>query len=110
MERDKIIALISEDIKHNSLINGLHTIGLTDSDNYLLKLDVLIAELMGHSKIPNRWLTTYQSTMLDIPHSISEIEARSRAIILFDTFLNFEHKSLRGALFGIHLTYIFDCF
>lgn len=84
MEREKIIALIVEDIKHNSLINGLHTIGLTENDNYLLKLDVLIAELMGHSKIPDKWLTTYQSTMLDIPHSISAKEAHSRAIILFD--------------------------
>lgn len=85
MERDKIIALIAEDIKHSSLINGLQTIGLVDNDNYLLKLDVLIAELMGHSTVPDNWLTTYQSTMLDIPHSISEKEARNRAIILFDT-------------------------
>jgi len=75
MERDKIIALIAEDIKHNSLINGIHAIGLADNDNYLLKLDVLIAELMGHTKIPDRWLTTYQSTMLDIPYSMSEKEA-----------------------------------
>lgn len=85
MERDKIIALISEDIKHNSLINGLHTIGLADNDNYLLKLDVLIAEQMGHVKVPDKWLTIYQSTMLNIPHSISEKEALSQAIILFDT-------------------------
>lgn len=85
MEREKIIALIVEDIKHNSLINGLHTIGLTDNDNYLLKLDVLIAELMGHSKIPDNWLSTYQSTMLNIPHSMSAKEAHSRAVILFDT-------------------------
>lgn len=85
MERDKIIALIVEDIKHNSLINGLQEIGLMDNDNYLLKLDVLIAELMGHSKIPDKWLTSYQSTMLNIPHSISAKEALSRAVILFDT-------------------------
>jgi hypothetical protein len=85
MERDKIIALIVEDIKHNSLINGLHTIGLTDNDNYLLKLDILIAEFMGHSTISDSWLKTYQSTMLDITHSISAKEAHSQAIILFDT-------------------------
>lgn len=84
MERDKIIALIVEDIKHNSLINGLQEIGLMDNDNYLLKLDVLIAELMGYSTISDSWLTTYQSTMLDIPHSISAKEAHSRAVILFD--------------------------
>lgn len=84
MEREKIIALIVADIKHNSLINGLQEIGLMDNDNYLLKLDVLIAELMGHSKVSDSWLTSYQSTMLDIPHSINENEAHSRAIILFD--------------------------
>lgn len=30
MERDKIIALIAEDIKHNQLLNGLDSIGLND--------------------------------------------------------------------------------
>lgn len=85
MEREKIIALIVADIIHNSLINGLHTIGFTDNDNYLLKLDVLIAELMGYSTKSDKWLTTYQSTMLNIPHSLSAKEAHSRAISLFET-------------------------
>lgn len=85
MEREKIIALIAEDMKHNSLINGLHSVGLTDNDSYLLKIDLLVADLMGHINIPDKWLTVYQSTMQDIPHSLSGKEAHSRAIILFDT-------------------------
>lgn len=84
MEREKIIALLAADIQHNSLINGLQQIGLTDNDNYLLRLDVLIAHLMGHVTIPDTWLQTYQCTMLNIPHSMSAKEAHSRAISLFE--------------------------
>lgn len=90
MERDKIITLIVEDIKHNQLLNGLDSIGLTDNDKYVLSLDILIAELMGHvnGSIPDAWLDAYQKTMLSIPHDITPKEAHRRAIILFDTLVN----------------------
>lgn len=84
MEREKIIALISEDMKHNSLINGLHGIGLTDNDNYLLKIDSLVADMMGVSPIPDAWLELYQKTMLHIPHSLTHEQAHNRAEILFN--------------------------
>jgi hypothetical protein len=47
MERDKIISLIWEDLKHNQLLNGLDSIGLMDNDKYLLSLDKYIAQMMG---------------------------------------------------------------
>lgn len=84
MEREKIIALIAEDMKHNSLINGLESIGITDNDHYTLSLDMIVAKMMGHVNIPDKWLTKYQSTMLHIPHSLSQKEANSRAVILLD--------------------------
>lgn len=84
MEREKIITLISEDMKHNSLINGLYGIGLTDNDNYLLKIDLIVADMMGVSPIPDAWLELYQKTMLNIPHSLTDKQAYSRAVELFE--------------------------
>lgn len=84
MEREKIITLISEDMKHNSLINGLYGIGLTDNDNYLLKIDLIVADMMGVSPIPDAWLELYQKTMLNIPHSLTQEQAYIGAVNLFD--------------------------
>lgn len=86
MEREKIIQLIAEDIKHNSLLNGLNSIGLTDNDRYTLSIDLLVADIMGYpkSKVPDQWLDTYHQTMLDIPNNITPKEAHSRAVILFE--------------------------
>lgn len=86
MEREKIIALIAEDIKHNQLLNGLDNIGLNDNDRYTLSIDFLIADMMGYpqGKVPDRWLETYHKTMLSIPHDLTQKEAQSRAVILFD--------------------------
>lgn len=87
MERDKVIALIAEDIKHNQLLNGLESIGLNDNDRYTLSLDLVIAEMMGcpKGKVSDKWLETYHKTMLSIPHDLTPKEAQSRALILFDT-------------------------
>ena len=86
MERDRIIALIAEDIKHNRLLNGLDSIGLNDNDRYTLSLDLVIADTMGYpkGKVPDKWLETYHETMLSIPFELSSKEAQSRAVILFE--------------------------
>ena len=49
----RIIQLLVEDIKHNQLLTGLYSIGLNDDDKYTLNLDLLIAEMMGISPIPD---------------------------------------------------------
>ena len=92
MEREKIVALILEDLKHNQLLNGLDSIGFTDNNRYTLSIDTIVADMMGYSKgkIPDKWLSLYQSAMLDIPHSLSEKEAHSRAITLFDSLSTLE--------------------
>lgn len=92
MERDRIIALITEDIKHNQLLNGLGSIGLNDNDRYTLSLDLVIADMMGYSegKVPDKWLETYHKTMLSIPHKLTAKEAQSRAIILFEALSTLE--------------------
>ena len=87
MERDKIIVLITEDIKHNQLLNGLNSIGLTDNDRYTLSLDLVVADMMGYpeTKVPDKWLDTYHKTMLSIPYNLTSKEAQTRAVILFET-------------------------
>lgn len=87
MDRDKIIRLIAEDIKHNQLLNGLNKIGLTDNDRYTLSIDLLIADMMGFpkGKVPDSFLKAYHQTMLSIPHDMTSKEAQRQAIKLFDT-------------------------
>jgi hypothetical protein len=86
MERDKIIALLVADIKHNQLLNGLDSIGLNDNDRYTLSLDLVIADMMGYPKgnIPDKWLETYHKTMLSIPYNLTTKETHSQAVILFE--------------------------
>lgn len=90
MEKEKIITLIVEDMKHNRLINGLEGIGLSDNDRHVLALDIFIAELMGYNSgnIPDTWLDKYQNTMLSIPFDLTLKEAHRRAVILYDTLSN----------------------
>lgn len=89
MEKEKIIALLAEDIKHNQLLNGLDSIGLSDNDRYILKLDMFIADLMGykHGMIPDSWLDVYHKMMLSIPHNLTSKEAKTRAVILYNDLL-----------------------
>jgi len=49
MERENIITLLEQDIKHNQLLNGLEEIGLTDNDKYTLSIDLLVADINGLS-------------------------------------------------------------
>lgn len=85
MQKDKIIQLITEDIKHNQLLNGLDKIGLRDDDRYTLSIDLLVADMMGHpeTKVPDKWLEAYHQTMLAVQHDIDAKEARRRAVLLF---------------------------
>jgi hypothetical protein len=89
MEKEKIIALLVEDIKHNQLLNGLDSIGLWNHDCYVLELDILIADLMGyrHGMIPDSWLDIYHKTMLSIPNNLTPKEAKIRAVILYNDLL-----------------------
>jgi hypothetical protein len=89
MEKEKVIALLVEDIKHNQLLNGLDSIGLWDHDRYTLELDILIADLMGykHGMIPDSWLDVYHKTMLSIPNNLTPKEAKTRAVILYNDLL-----------------------
>ncbi len=87
MERDKIIALLVADIKHNQLLNGLDSIGLNDNDRYTLSLDLVIADMMGYPKgnVPDKWLETYHKTMLFVPNNLTHKEAHNQAIELFES-------------------------
>lgn len=92
MERDKIIALIAEDLKHNQLLNGLNGIGLNDDNKYILSIDLVVADMMGYKKgkVPDSWLETYHKSMLSIPHDLNPKEAQRRAIILYETLSTIE--------------------
>ncbi|WP_343637516.1 hypothetical protein [Fluviicola sp.] len=89
MERDRIIALIAEDIKHNQLLSGLNSIGLTENDRYTLSLDLVIAEMMGykHGMIPDNWLDVYHDSMLTYPINLTAKEIRNRAVVLYNELL-----------------------
>ena len=86
MNRDIIIKLIEQDIKHNQLLNGLNNIGLTDNERYTLDIVWIVADMLGidKSKVSDRWLDLYHSTMLSIPNNITSKEAHSRAVILLN--------------------------
>ena len=86
MEKEQLIALIVEDLKHNKLLNGLDSIGLTDNGTYTLGLDLLLAELMGHEKgtIPDEFLTVYQSTMLSVSPTTTDEEMQQIASDLYN--------------------------
>lgn len=85
MEREKIIKLIAEDIKHNQLLNILYEVGLTDNDRFALSIDLLVADMMGYpeTKVPDSFLEAYHKTMLAVPSNIDAKEAHRRAVILF---------------------------
>ena len=85
MEREKIIALIVEDIKHNQLLNGLNSIGLNDDNRFVLKLDRVVADLMGFTKIPDKWFDCYHKTILNITSEYTADELQEQAVILYST-------------------------
>lgn len=92
MERDKIISLIWEDLKHNQLLNGLDSIGLMDNDKYLLTLDKYIAQMMGYTNIPDTWHNIYQQTMLSTSPNHSKSELHNLAKELFEQLKDIEKR------------------
>lgn len=86
METEHLITLIREDLKHNKLLNGLDSIGLSDNGTYTLGLDMLLAELMGYKKgsIPDEFITIYQSAMLSVPQNATDEELQHLAINLYN--------------------------
>ena len=76
MNEKLIKKLLVADIKHNQLINGLYNIGLMDNDKYTLDLDFVVAELLGikNGAVPDEWLNTYHSTMLNLQSTMTDDE------------------------------------
>jgi len=90
MNREIIIKLIEQDIKHNQLLNGLNEIGLTDNERYTLDIVWIVADMMGidKTKLSERWLDLYHSTMLNIPYDLTTKERRDIATSLLNNLLN----------------------
>ncbi len=76
MNEKLIKKLLVADIKHNQLINGLYNIGLMDNDKYTLDIDFVVAELLGITKgnVPDEWLDTYHSSMLNLQSTMTDDE------------------------------------
>ena len=76
MNEKLIKKLLVADIKHNQLINGLYNIGLMDNDKYTLDIDFIVAEMMGvkNGNVPDEWLNTYHSTMLNLQSTMTDDE------------------------------------
>lgn len=80
-KKDLIIALITEDIKHNQLVQGLRNLGFDDHGEKKLNLMSIVARLMGVEEIDDHWCDTYmqhidegsQQPLLYTPHKLSEV-------------------------------------
>lgn len=83
MEKELIIKLIAQDMKHNQLINGLEEIGLSDNENYTLDIVLVVLSLMEKHPTDDN-LDIYHSTMLGISHTLTPKEIHREAQTLFD--------------------------
>jgi len=75
-DKDLIIQLIQQDLKHHQLTEGLRRLGLDDGGLHSLNLLPIIAQLMGipKRKVHDRWAAIYNSFMRETPQSkISEL-------------------------------------
>lgn len=90
MKKEHIIALIIEDINHNQLLNGLEDIGLTDNEKYTSGIVWLVADMMNieKGKVPENWLETYYSTMLNVLHNLDPDQRKDLAEKLFQKLLS----------------------
>ncbi|UTW67959.1 hypothetical protein KFE94_07540 [bacterium SCSIO 12643] len=63
--KDLILQLIQQDLKHNQLTEGLRQIGLDDYGRYCLDIQPMVAQLMGMEKeqVSDRWTEIYGSFM-----------------------------------------------
>lgn len=89
MDTKLILRLLLEDIKHNQLINGLESIGLSDNDRYVTNLDIIIGELMGYGKseIPDDWLSAYHAVMMNVLPELEEEQCLELATNLYRELL-----------------------
>ncbi|PCJ94926.1 MAG: hypothetical protein COA50_11125 [Flavobacteriaceae bacterium] len=67
--KDLIVQLIQQDLKHSQLTQGLQKLGLNDSGIHCLDLISIVASLMGipKGKIQDHWAAIYGS-FLDEAH------------------------------------------
>jgi hypothetical protein len=81
-QKQLIISLIQQDLKHSQLVLGLDKLGLDASDNHCLELLDIIAELM---KVPegeteHMWSKTYVSLMAKaVQFDVEDASATLRA-------------------------------
>ena len=85
MNEKLIKKLLVADIKHNQLINGLYNIGLMDNDKYTLDIDFVVAELLGikNGAVPDDWLDTYHSTMMNLHSTMTDDEI---VLLVYDLY------------------------
>lgn len=79
--RNLIISLIQQDLKHNQLTKGLLQIGLDHGGDYDLDILSIVAKLMGvpEENIGNRWIDIYVGFMCEA----NKIEVSTRGENLF---------------------------
>ncbi|MEZ4936525.1 MAG: hypothetical protein R2799_02925 [Crocinitomicaceae bacterium] len=82
MDRELIIRLIEQDIKHNQLINGFNNIGLIVSEDHHLNIVGIVSDLMG--KTSDDWFDHYHKTMLDVKPNMTSKERISASEKLFN--------------------------
>ncbi len=73
--KDLILQLIQQDIKHNQLTEKLRQIGLDDGGTYTLDLLTIVARLMNipTGKVADTWANVYNSFMHEAhQHPISD--------------------------------------
>lgn len=69
--KELIIALIQQDLKHSQLVSGLDSLGLEASDKHCLQILEIVSELMGvpvDGEIEFAWGRMYVSLMAEVVH------------------------------------------
>ena len=77
MEKDIILQLILEDIKHTQFIESLNAIGVQIDDRHIVNLDIVVALMLGYPKgnIPDEWMEMYHTYILTFnPESTSIVQ------------------------------------
>ena len=85
MEKDIILQLILEDIKHTQFIESLNAIGVQIDDRHIVNLDIVVALMLGYSKgnIPDEWMEMYHTCILTYnPESTSVIDVFNKLTLV----------------------------
>lgn len=86
MNKEVIVSLIAEDIKHNGLLKGLNELGLTTNENHELNLVGIISKLMSNTE--DEWYEYYHTKMQSFPINLSTKERISEAQSMFESLCN----------------------